>query len=83
MTKKIIKKETLDLKLRNKINEIRKILQMDGGDLSVVEFDKNKNNLIIELKGMCSHCPMAEITIKEMIQGELRKDFPKISVQRF
>lgn len=56
---------------------------MDGGDLEVLKFDKSKNILVIELKGVCTHCPMAEFTIKETIEKEIRKDFPEITVQKF
>lgn len=78
-----MQKPELDPKLKNRINKIRKILQMDGGDLEVIKFEKSKNNLIIELKGVCNHCPMAEFTIKGTIEKEIQKDFPKIKVQRF
>lgn len=69
-------------KLENKIEEIRKFLNQDGGDLEVINFDEEKNILDIKLLGVCSHCPMAEMTIKGYIQEELNKEFPGIEVKR-
>ena len=72
----------MDKKLQDKINQIREMLKMDGGDLEVVEYDGKKNILSVRLKGMCTHCPMAEMTVKQGIEGVLKKDFPKIKVKR-
>lgn len=56
------------------------MLQLDGGDLKVIDFTNNV--LSIELLGVCSHCPMAEITISGFIQEELQKVIPKIKIKR-
>lgn len=70
----------MNQKLKNKIEQIRKVLKLDGGDLKVVDY-KN-NTLSIKLLGVCSHCPMAEITIAGFIQEELKKVNPKIKIKR-
>ena len=57
-------------------------MAIDGGDIEVVDFDKNKNIIKIKLLGVCQHCPMAELTITGFIQEELRKVIPKVKVER-
>ncbi|MDD4289946.1 MAG: NifU family protein [Patescibacteria group bacterium] len=69
-------------KIEKSIQKIKSILEIDGGDIEVVDFDKNKNIIKIKLLGVCQHCPMAELTITGFIQEELRKVIPKVKVER-
>lgn len=69
-------------KIENAIEKIRKILNIDGGDLEVVQYDSEKNIIKIRLLGVCQHCAMAEFTITGFIQEELRKVSPDIKVKR-
>ncbi len=50
--------------------EIRPGLQADGGDIELVDVDGNK--VIIALRGMCTGCLMADVTIKG-IQDKLKE----------
>jgi len=50
--------------------EIRPGLQGDGGDIELIDVDGNK--VIIALRGMCTGCLMADVTIKG-IQDKLRE----------
>jgi NifU-like protein len=50
--------------------EIRPKLQADGGDIELVDIDSNK--VTIALRGMCTGCLMADVTIKS-IQHKLRE----------
>lgn len=50
--------------------EIRPGLQADGGDIELIDIDGNK--VIVALRGMCSGCLMADVTIKG-IQDKLRE----------
>jgi Fe-S cluster biogenesis protein NfuA len=71
----------MNKKLQNKINEIRGVLKMDGGDLEIIKHDEKKNLLQIRLLGMCQRCPMAEMTVKGFIEKELQKEVPKLIVE--
>lgn len=51
-------------------SEIRPGLQADGGDVELIDIDGNK--VIIALRGMCTGCLMADITIKG-IQDKLKE----------
>jgi Fe-S cluster biogenesis protein NfuA len=71
----------MNKKIKDKIEEIRKVLQMDGGDLELVKYDESKKLLQIKLLGMCQGCPMAEMTVKGFIEKELQKIEEKIKVE--
>ncbi len=44
--------------------EIRPLLQADGGDVELIDVDGNK--VIVSLRGMCTGCLMADVTIKNI-----------------
>lgn len=75
-------RKTINPKLQGSINRIREFIKMDGGDIEIVRYDEKKNILFIKLKGKCGHCPIAQVTVKQGIQKELRKDFPNIIVEK-
>ena len=61
----------MDEKIRAKLEELRKMLQADGGDLEVVEI---KDKLVkLRLKGACGGCPHATMTIKQGLERILRE----------
>ncbi|OGW39720.1 MAG: Fe-S cluster assembly protein NifU [Nitrospirae bacterium RBG_13_39_12] len=51
-------------------SEIRPRLQRDGGDIELIDIDGNK--VTIALRGMCTGCLMADVTINS-IQDKLRE----------
>lgn len=51
--------------------EIRPLLEHDGGSIELV--DLNGNNVIVRLKGRCSSCPSAGVTLKYTVQDKLRE----------
>ncbi len=50
--------------------EIRPLLQADGGDLELVDVDRNR--VIVSLRGMCTGCLMSDVTVKN-IEKKLRE----------
>jgi Fe-S cluster biogenesis protein NfuA len=65
-------KETeMEEKIRAKLEELRGMLQADGGDMDVVSIDGT--NVLLKLKGACGGCPHATMTIKQGIQRILRE----------
>lgn len=65
-------------KINRALDKVRPSLQMDGGDVSFVEFDQKTGILKVELMGMCSHCPMSQITLKQGIEVEIKKEVPEV-----
>ena len=56
------------------IEEVRPYLQMDGGDVELVEI---VGDIVkVRLRGACAHCPMAQLTLKMSIEGYLKKKVP-------
>lgn len=51
--------------------EIRPALRTDGGDLDLVDIDRNK--VIVTLRGTCSSCPSSNFTLKGLVEGKLRE----------
>lgn len=72
--------------MKNKIIQaleaVRTGLQMDGGDVELVDFDEASGVVSVKLLGACSHCPMGAQTIKNYVEVELKEAVPEIkSVQ--
>ncbi len=56
--------ETLD-------REIRPALKRDGGDIELVDLVGDK--VLVALRGMCSHCQVANFTLKDVVEAKLRE----------
>ncbi|MBU1612575.1 MAG: Fe-S cluster assembly protein NifU [Proteobacteria bacterium] len=60
--------------------EVRPMLQRDGGDLELVDIDREK--VFVALRGMCSSCPSSKATLEGFIEKTLREKVdPDIVVQ--
>jgi len=59
------------------LKKIRPFLQMDGGDVEVVNI---KDNSIVELRllGSCLGCPMSQMTLRAGVERVLMKELPGI-----
>ncbi|MFW6151879.1 MAG: NifU family protein [Verrucomicrobiota bacterium] len=67
--------------IKDKLNQVRGMLQADGGDLELVSIEGDTVNL--RLKGACGGCPHATITLKQGIERALREGVdPNITVER-
>ncbi|MDD3119311.1 MAG: NifU family protein [Victivallales bacterium] len=71
----------MEEKIKTKLEELRVLLQNDGGDMEVVAIEGKTVKL--RLKGACGCCPHATMTIKDGIERILREDVdPDIVVER-
>ena len=71
----------MEAKIRAKLEEMRSMLQADGGDLDVVQVDGSTVKL--RLKGACGGCPHAVMTLKQGIERILRQEIDNsITVER-
>jgi Fe-S cluster biogenesis protein NfuA len=67
--------------IKARLNQIRGMLQADGGDMEVVSIDGDTVRL--RLKGACGGCPHAAITLKQGIEKALRDAIdPNLTVER-
>ncbi len=65
-------------KIEKALDKIRPSLQADGGDVEFVGFDEKIGVVKVKLVGMCAHCPMSQITLKQGIEEEVKKEVPEV-----
>ena len=71
----------MEEKIKAKLEELRKMLQADGGDLELVGITGTA--VKVKLKGACGCCPHATMTIKQGIERILREEIDdKIAVEQ-
>ena len=71
------KKEELEQKVENVIDQVRPYLQQDGGDINFVELTE-ENIVNVELTGACGSCPYSTMTLKNGVEATLKKILPEI-----
>ncbi len=54
------------------LDKIREGLRVDGGDVQLVEIDKD-GIVKVKLQGHCAGCPFSQMTLKNFIEKELVK----------
>ena len=60
------------------LDKTRTALHGDGGDIELVDVT-DQGIVQVRLKGACSGCPMATITMKSLIEQVLKKEIPEIT----
>ena len=55
------------------LEQVRPGLQMDGGDVELVDVDEKTGLVRVRLLGHCAHCPMSQMTLKMGIEAQLKK----------
>ncbi|MCX5682751.1 MAG: NifU family protein [Planctomycetota bacterium] len=58
------------------INEIRPLLQGDGGDIELVAIEGNV--VKVRLRGACAGCPGAQMTLKMAVERRIKAKVPEI-----
>ncbi len=64
-------------KIEKALENIRPYLEADGGDVKVLEVDKNLN-VVLELLGNCGSCPMSTMTLKAGVEEAIKREVPEI-----
>ena len=65
-------------KIEKILEEIRPHLQMDGGDVSFVEYDDQTGVLKVKLQGACVGCPMSQMTLQDGIGKAIKEKIPEV-----
>ena len=58
------------------LSQVRLALQADGGDVELVDMDDGV--VKVRLKGACNGCPMATLTLHNMIGKALKDKVPGV-----
>jgi len=69
-------------KLNKVLDKIRPSLQADGGDIKLVNYDKDNGIIEVELQGACKGCPMAQFTLQGLVEQEIKKELPEVKEVR-
>lgn len=67
----------MENKIKTALEDIRPMLQRDGGDVEFVELTTD-NVVKVRLQGHCAGCPHAQMTVKGGIERILRQQYPEI-----
>ena len=70
----------LEEQVKAKLEELRPMLQQDGGDLEFVKMEGK--TVTLKLVGHCGSCPYARMTLKQGIESRLQELDPELTVAR-
>ncbi len=68
--------QTFDQKVQECIDEIRPMLQRDGGDCELVAIEGK--TVKIRFQGACQGCPGARMTLKNVIEKAIIERLPEV-----
>jgi len=63
-------------KVEEALGRVRPALQADGGDVELVE--ARDGVVTVRLTGACGGCPMATMTLRNMIERILKDEVPEV-----
>lgn len=68
---------TIEERIQSVLNDIRPLLQQDGGD---VRFVRMRDNGVLELSwlGACRTCPMSQMTLRAGVERKLMNEVPEV-----
>ena len=64
-------------KVENSLDKIRPFLEKDGGNIQVLGLNELVE-LRLEFLGTCSECSMSNLTFKNGIEENIKKDVPEV-----
>jgi len=59
------------------LDQLRPMLQADGGNIELVEV-KEDGTVLVRLQGACHCCPAASVTLKQGVERLLREQVPEV-----
>jgi Fe-S cluster biogenesis protein NfuA len=58
------------------LDRIRNALRVEGGDVKLIDI---KDGIVkVKLQGSCAGCPFSQMTLKNFIEKEIRKDVSEV-----
>ena len=70
----------LEEQVKQMLDELRPMLQQDGGDLEFVKMEGK--TVTLKVVGHCGSCPYAMMTLKQGIESRLQTLDPELVVER-
>ena len=65
-------------KVQKVVQDLRKFLQADGGDIELVDVNENTGEVQVKLQGACAGCPMAQITLTQGVEARIKEELPEV-----
>jgi Fe-S cluster biogenesis protein NfuA len=69
---------SVESEVRKALEEVRPMLQADGGDVELVEVTED-GIVRVRLQGACQGCPMSQMTVKNGIEQLLVEKVPGVA----
>lgn len=66
-------------KVKAALDNIRPMLQRDGGDVEFVSLNAETGVVSVRLKGACHGCPMSQMTLKAGIERYIKAEVPGVT----
>ncbi|OGR60502.1 MAG: hypothetical protein A2X34_04075 [Elusimicrobia bacterium GWC2_51_8] len=60
------------------IEQIKTMLEADGGSVELVSVDETKGVVTVKLTGACGCCPHAAMTLKHMVEKKIKEEVPGV-----
>lgn len=70
--------QTIKDRVAEVIEKIKPALQADGGDIELVDVDK-QGVVRVRLQGACAGCPGAQMTLKMGVERMLKEKIPQVT----
>ena len=61
------------------IEELRPILQSDGGDIQLIGVDEKTGIVTVGLRGRCGGCPHAQMTLQAVVERKIKAEVPGVT----
>jgi len=68
---------TMIEKVQAVLDQVRPMLQRDGGDVELIEVTAD-GIVKVKLQGACGSCPMSTMTLKMGIEAAIKEQIPEI-----
>ena len=65
-------------RVEKNIEQLRQLVQADGGDIELVNVDEETGVVSIRFQGACRGCPGAAMTLKMGIERNLKQRVPEV-----
>ena len=69
----------MELAVREAVDAIRPVIQMDGGDIAFVSCDEETGKVTVELSGACIGCAASSVTLKAGVERILKDRVPGVT----
>lgn len=71
------KAKIIENKIKEKLEEIRPFLNMEGGDISFIKYEDGC--VYVKMLGACAHCLAQDDTLKEGVLSLLQETIPEVT----